>query len=62
MAKKKYNLKIVYNIDTDEITELKEEFSDLDSINFEIDGRIIKVPQELQDIIEEIHDDTLGLS
>ncbi len=62
MARKKYSLKIVYNINTDEIAELREEFSDLDSINFEVDGRVIKVPQELQDIIEEIHDDTLGLS
>ena len=62
MARKKYSLKIVYNINTDEIAELREEFSDLDSINFEVDGRVIKVPQEQQDIIEEIHDDTLGLS
>ena len=62
MARKKYSLKIVYNINTDEIAELREEFSDLDSINFEVDGRVIKVAQELQDIIEEIHDDTLGLS
>ena len=62
MAVKKYNLKIVYDINTGEVTHLSESFSDLDKVNFEVDGRIIAVPEEMQVMINEIAEDILGIS
>ena len=61
MALKKYNLKIVYNVKTGEITHLSEHHSDLDIINFEVDGRLVRVPREMQKLIEDFYDDNLGI-
>tara|TARA_R100000152_G_C6753569_1_gene177331 strand:+ start:902 stop:1090 length:189 start_codon:yes stop_codon:yes gene_type:complete len=62
MAIKKYNLKIIYDTKTGDIEHLSEDFSDLDILNFEIDGKSVAVPKELQEMIQEICEDELGIS
>ena len=42
---KKYILKMIWDMNDDELLHLSEEFSDLDKLNFEIDGRIIAAPE-----------------
>ena len=42
---KKYILKMIWDMNKDELMHLSEEFSDLDKLNFEIDGKIIAAPE-----------------
>tara|TARA_R100000808_G_scaffold24907_2_gene59244 strand:- start:1819 stop:2145 length:327 start_codon:yes stop_codon:yes gene_type:complete len=62
MAIKTYELRIVYDTETGEVEHLSEDFSDADTLSFEIDGRLIKVPRKLQKLIDRICDCGLAIS
>ena len=61
MAVKKYSLKIIYNVNTGEITHLSESFSDVNKVNLEVYGEVIEIPLEMQEMIEEMCEDILGV-
>jgi hypothetical protein len=59
--KKEYILRIVWSKGKDEIKHLSEQFSDLDKFNFEVEGRVIEVPQAMNKYLDRC-DDNLGVS
>jgi len=60
--KKEYVLRIVWTKDQDQIEHLSEEYSGVDIIKFEVDGKYIEPPEAMQKILREISTDTLGIS
>ena len=60
--KKRYVLKIVWDPVDGEIEELSEEFSDLDSVVFQINGYILDLDKELMKELEGMNTEILGLS
>ena len=58
---KKYKLVIKYDISTGEVLRLSEEFSDLEVFKININGRIMEMPEEMQKLLGEGYEDTLGV-
>ena len=59
---KQYILKMIWSMEEDELIHLSEEFSDLETFTFDIGGRKVRPPQEMQKILNEIDQWILGLS
>ena len=57
--KKEYILKIIWC--DDEVSHLSEQYSELDKFNFEVDGKLIEVPESMYKYLNNC-DDTLGVS
>ena len=60
-AKKEYILKIIWSADKDELNHLSEEFSDIETFRFEVNGKMIDIPKDMRKYLDE-YDLTLGLS
>ena len=58
---KKYILKMIWDMNKDELMHLSEEFSDLDNLNFEIDGEIIAAPEGMMEYLVDT-DQILGIT
>lgn len=60
---KQYLLKIIYNMDEDELIHLSEEFSDLDTykFTFKIDGKEIPAPKEMLKYLK-MSDQNIGIA
>lgn len=58
---KKYILKMIWDMNKDELMHLSEEFSDLDKLNFEIDGEIIAAPEGMMEYLVDT-DQILGIA
>lgn len=58
---KKYILKMIWDMNKDELMHLSEEFSDLDKLNFEIDGKIIAAPEGMMEYLVDT-DQILGIT
>jgi hypothetical protein len=60
---KKYILRIIWDMNEDELLHLSEEFNDLDTIKvkFEVDGKDIEIPKEMLKYLNK-YDETLGLT
>jgi len=58
---KKYILKMIWDMNKDELMHLSEEFSDLDKLNFEIDGEIIAAPEGMMEYLVDT-DQILGIT
>jgi len=58
---KKYILKMIWDMNKDELMHLSEEFSDLDKLNFEIDGEIIAAPEGMIEYLVDT-DQILGIT
>ena len=59
---KQYILKMIWSMDEDELIHLSEEFSDIETYTFDIDGKKVKPPKEMQKILNDLDDWTLGMS
>ena len=59
---KQYILKRIWSLDEDELIHLSEEFSDLETYTFDINGAKVKPPKEMQKILNDLDDWTLGMS
>ena len=62
MALKKYVLKIFYDPITDEIMHLSEQFSDCDQYKLIVNDEEIDVPEEMQEYLEDLDLDDMGVS
>jgi len=58
---KKYILKMIWDMNDDEILHLSEEFSDLDKLKFEIDGEIIAAPEGMVEYLTDTQE-ILGIA
>jgi len=59
---KQYILKIIWDMNEDELLHLSEEFSDLEQFNFEVAGKKVRPPKEMQKYLKDLPDFTLGLA
>ena len=60
---KQYILKMIWSMEEDELIHLSEEFSDLETFTFDIGGKKIIPPKDMQKILNDLDNDwTLGLT
>lgn len=52
---------MIWDMNKDELMHLSEEFSDLDKLNFEIDGKIIAAPEGMMEYLVDT-DQILGIT
>ena len=62
MSIKKYELRIFYNTDTDEIVHLSERFTDCDEYKLLVDNIEVDIPEDMQEYIRDLDLDDVGVS
>ncbi len=58
---KKYKLVIEFNPETGELVHLSEYFSDMDTFKINVNGVLMDMPDEVQELLEDEGEDTLGI-
>ena len=59
---KKYELKIYYDTSNDEIVHLSEHFTDCDEYKLVVNDEEITIPRDMQDCLNKINSDDIGVS
>ena len=59
--KKEYILRIVWSNNSDEIEHLSESYSGVERIRFEVDGKFVEPPEDMQKILRNHSTDILGI-
>tara|TARA_R100000234_G_scaffold36847_1_gene21839 strand:- start:11676 stop:11864 length:189 start_codon:yes stop_codon:yes gene_type:complete len=62
MAIKKYVLRVYYDSTKGEIVHLSEQFSDEDEYKLIVDDEELDIPSEMQDFLNVINSDDIGVS
>ena len=62
MSLKKYELRVFYDPDTDEILHLSERFTDCDEYKLLVDDKEVDIPNDMQEYIKDLDLDDVGVS